>query len=179
MACSDKCSARASARGVSRQRRAGSCVSAPGGVSGSLASASSCVKDGDLGPCRRACWAGGGSQMDFVPLPPHRRARRAWRAPISLVMPPPWRIENGRAVLVSPVERVGWLTLLAVCCAERCSPPRRRPRSFGCGRWSTSTTSSARSTSASGSKSFPARDLIWTLSQPQPTGAILALYFLG
>merc|ERR1712216_827207 len=26
---------------------------------------------------------------------------------------------------------------------QKCSPPRRRPRSFGCGRWSTSTTSSA------------------------------------
>ena len=36
-------------------------------------------------------------------------------------------------------------------CAE-CSPTCRRPRSFGCGRWSTSTTSSAPSTSASGSK---------------------------
>jgi len=35
----------------------------------------------------------------------------------------------------------------------RCLPPRRRPRNFGCGKWSISTTSSARSTSASGSKS--------------------------
>ena len=37
--------------------------------------------------------------------------------------------------------------------AQQCSPPRRRPRNCGCGRWSTSTTSSARCTSASGSKS--------------------------
>ena len=47
--------------------------------------------------------------MDFVPLPPNRRARRAWRAPISLVMPPPERSENGRAVLVF-LLRVGLLT---------------------------------------------------------------------
>ncbi len=40
---------------------------------------------------------------------------------------------------------------------EKCSPrPSSRPRSSGCGAWSTCTTSSARSTSASGSKS-PAR----------------------
>ena len=35
---------------------------------------------------------------------------------------------------------------------QKCSRPPRRPRSCGCGRWSTSTTSSAPSTSASGSK---------------------------
>ena len=38
---------------------------------------------------------------------------------------------------------------------QKCSRLARRPRSCGCGRWSTSTTSSAPSTSASGSKSFP------------------------
>jgi hypothetical protein len=38
-------------------------------------------------------------------------------------------------------------------CVQKCSPrPSSRPPSSGCGAWSTSTTSSARSTSASGSK---------------------------
>ena len=42
---------------------------------------------------------------------------------------------------------------LLCLCAVRCSPPTSsRPRSFGCGAWSTSTTSSAPCTSASGSK---------------------------
>jgi hypothetical protein len=46
--------------------------------------------------------------------------------------------------------------------AQLCSPPRRRPRNFGCGRWSTSTTSSARSTSASGSKSEYCSQIMFT-----------------
>jgi hypothetical protein len=48
---------------------------------------------------------------------------------------------------------------------QKCSRPPRRPRSCGCGRWSTSTTSSAPCTSASGSK--PIVDIV-RMSQMLP-----------
>jgi hypothetical protein len=52
-------------------------------------------------------------------------------------------------------QRVKHHMTFMCCCGQKCSRLARRPRSCGCGRWSTSTTSSAPSTSASGSKSFP------------------------
>ena len=70
------------------------------------------------------------------------------------------RIFRGRSGWL--VERIterwwhGYCVLVSLTLSSffRCSLPPRRPRSFGCGRWSTSTTSSAPSTSASGSKQY-------------------------
>ena len=60
------------------------------------------------------------------------------------------------------VRKRAWPALTRAIRAQLCSPPRRRPRNFGCGRWSTSTTSSARSTSASGSKSEYCSQIMFT-----------------